>query len=338
MGSPAGTRVMTEPLIEGRDLHLAFRTGRRRVAALRGVSLSVGRGESVGLIGESGSGKTTAALTLMGIHAPDSGEVRFEGSNLAGMSSRELRSVRRRAQMVLQDPYASLDPRWRIFDVIAEPLRAHRYGGAADTAARVRELLDMVALPQDFARRRPGELSGGQRQRVAIARAIAVSPDILVADEPVSALDVSVQAQIVNLLLDIRERTGMSYLTITHDLALLRRVADQAVVMYLGEVVETGSSEDIIARPLHPYTASLVSASPAARAAGRPRIVLSGEAAQSDAASGGCAFRGRCPVAQPQCAEGKPSLRSIRAERAVACFFPGALSAGTAEAQRKALA
>ncbi|PWR18266.1 ABC transporter ATP-binding protein [Zavarzinia compransoris] len=324
---------MPEILLEARHLHLGFRLGGRPFKALDDVSIAVHRGEAVGLVGESGSGKTSAALALLRVHRPAAGSLHFAGQDITHAPERGLRALRRRVQMVFQDPYGSLDPRWTVERIIAEPLVAHGWGRRDAIAARVRDLLAKVGLPADAAKRLPSQFSGGQRQRIAIARALALSPDLVVADEPVSALDVSIQAQIVNLLQDIRAETGVAYLLITHDLALLHRMTDRTVVMYLGRVVESGPTAAVVAAPQHPYTAALIAASPAAKAAGRERIVLAGDPPSPLSPPAGCAFHPRCPVARPRCRLHSPPLAPQDGGRAVACFYPGELAAAPALAE-----
>ncbi|WP_306118922.1 MULTISPECIES: oligopeptide/dipeptide ABC transporter ATP-binding protein [unclassified Roseitalea] len=317
---------MSAPLLEARDLSVTFATRRGNVHALDGVSLSVARGETVGLVGESGSGKSTLAMTLMCATRPTGGTIHFDGREIGHLPQRALRAVRRRLQIIFQDPYASLDPRMKVRRIIAEPLVAHRFGSRAEIAARVRELLEAVGLPPDAADRLPSQFSGGQRQRIAIARAIALSPDLVIADEPVSALDVSIQAQIINLLQDIQQRLGMAYLVIAHDLPLVHQIADRIVVLYLGRVVEQGPAEQITARPLHPYTAGLLAATPTVDGTGRERLVLRGDPPSPINRPSGCPFHPRCPAAQDRCRTEAPALEPQPGGRAVACHFPGSVA------------
>ncbi len=260
---------MTQPeLLSVAGLSVTYRlAGGRSLQALRGVDLSLQRGETLAIVGESGSGKTTlvrAALRLfdIGVKPSVAGSVALEGRDLFALSERELRPLRRRAQLVFQDPYASLDPRMRIASIVAEPLAIHRIGKRSEREARALALLAQVGLSESIARRFPSALSGGQRQRVGIARALAVDPELLVLDEPLSALDVSVQAQVINLLVDLRERRGLAYLLIAHDLRLVRYLAPRVAVMYLGRIVETGPTEQVLGAPRHPYTKLLVSSAP----------------------------------------------------------------------------
>jgi oligopeptide/dipeptide ABC transporter ATP-binding protein len=313
-------------LLEASDLSVAFETPRGRVHALDGVSLQVKRGETVGLVGESGSGKSTLALTLMRAITPTGGSIRLGGQEIGQLSRRDLRPIRRRMQMVFQDPYASLDPRMTVRRIIAEPLTAGRHPGRASVEARVQELLQAVGLPPEAAARRPAQFSGGQRQRIAIARAIALEPELVIADEPVSALDVSIQAQIVNLLQDIQERIGIAYLVIAHDLPLVHQIADRVMVLYLGRVVEEGPAEALVAQPLHPYTAGLLAATPTVDNTGRRRLLLKGDPPSPINRPSGCPFHPRCPAATARCAAEAPVLTSRADGRRVACHFPGAVA------------
>ena len=308
---------------------------RRRgtVRALDGVDLKVARGECLALVGESGSGKTTLGRCALRLLEPTAGRVLFAGEDLLALPAGALRARRRRFQMVFQDPYGSLDPRQRVESIVAEPLAIHTDLGRAGRRERARELLAMVGLGGELARRFPHELSGGQRQRVGIARALAPAPELLVADEPVSSLDVSVRGQVLSLLAGLRERLGLALLLISHDLAAVERLADRVAVMYLGRVVETGPTRELMTRPLHPYTVSLLSAVPVADPRRRRRrIVLAGEPPSPLAPPSGCPFHPRCPIARPRCAAERPPLAPAPGadgewERAVACFYPGELAA-----------
>jgi len=316
---------VTRPLLAALDLHVSFPHPRGRVRALDGVDIEIAAGETVALVGESGSGKSTAALTLMGVHRPDSGRVLFDGQDVTGARASALKALRRQVQMVLQDPYSSLDPRWTVARILAEPLEANEWGSREARQRRVAELMRRVGLPEDAAGRRPTEFSGGQRQRISIARALALEPRLVIADEPVSALDVSIQAQIINLLLDVQRDTGVAYLVISHDVALVHQVADRVVVLYLGQVVEQGPTDRVIRAPLHPYTVALISAVPELEAsADRRRIVLPGEPPSPLSPPSGCAFHPRCPVARDHCRRERPLLSGV-GSASVACFFPGEL-------------
>jgi oligopeptide/dipeptide ABC transporter ATP-binding protein len=312
-------------LLRAEALHVTFRVHGQPLVAVDGVDLVVNRGETVALVGESGSGKSTVALTIVGAHHPDAGRIVFDGTDIAGWSGRRLFPVRRRMQLVFQDPYASLDPRMTVGRIVAEPLRVHRTCRRGEVAGRVAGLLDAVGLAPELARRLPAQLSGGQRQRVAIARALALEPELLIADEPVSSLDVSIQAQIVNLLRELQRQRRIGYLLISHDLALVSHLADRVVVMYLGAVVESGPAAALVATPLHPYTAALLSATPVAEAepGRRERIVLRGEPPSPIHRPGGCAFHPRCPIADDRCAVEPPPLTVRPDGRAVRCFYPG---------------
>ena len=327
-----------DPLLSVRRLvvhHRARRrwagTGRSRragpavVHAVCDVSFDVGAGETLALVGESGSGKTTIARALLRLLSPTAGEVWFEGRELGRLSRRELRAVRPRLQIVFQDPYASLNPRMPVGQTLAEPLRIHgRWDG--DGPARVSQLLDLVGLEAAHAGRYPNELSGGQRQRVGIARALALEPRLLVLDEPVTALDVSIQAGILNLLADLQQRLGVAYLLIAHDLAVVRHVADRVAVMHLGQIVESGPTEQVYERPGHPYTQALLSAAPVADPEverRRTRIVLAGELPSPVDPPSGCRFRTRCWKAQAVCAEEEPALVDRGQGHPAACHFAG---------------
>ena len=296
-------------LLEVRDLRKSFRVGKNRLAALDGITLDLARGETLGLVGESGCGKSTLARTLMMLERPDAGSVRFDGIDPFSLHGDDLLAFRRRVQMVFQDPYASLNSRMTAGDIIAEPWRSHRklHPNRKDREMRVRGLLDMVGLGAKAVNKYPQEFSGGQRQRIGIARALALNPDIIICDEPVSALDLSVQAQVLNLLNDLQQELGIAYLFISHDLSVVRHVADRVTVMYLGRMIENGETEDVYANPRHPYTAALMSAAPKLDAAQRKeRILLKGEVPSPLNPPSGCRFRTRCPRATEICATQAP--------------------------------
>jgi peptide/nickel transport system ATP-binding protein len=324
-----------EPLLEARDLvkRYPIRSGPfghdGTFAAVDGVSLDIGRGETLGLVGESGSGKSTTGRLLLRLEEPSGGRILFEGEDWLALEGAELRRKRRDLQIVFQDPQTSLNPRLKCGSQIAEPLRVQGLARGRALSERVAGLLEEVGLTRDAARRFPSELSGGQRQRVAIARALATRPKFVVCDEPVSALDVSVAAQVLNLLTELKEKTGLSYLFISHDLAVVSSVSDRIAVMYLGRIVEVGTPAELLAFPLHPYTAALLSAAregePSARS---DRIPLRGEPPSPAQPPSGCAFHPRCPIARPRCAEESPPLAPAADGRPVACFFPGELVAG----------
>jgi oligopeptide/dipeptide ABC transporter ATP-binding protein len=341
--APAVSHVFAEhrernqalPLLEVSGLVRHFplpKTGfldqQRVLRALDGVDLMVRTGETVGLVGESGSGKSTLARLVMRLDTPTAGSIRFGGQDIASSGQAAIRPLRRRLQMIFQDPYASLNPRMTVRQILEGPILLHRL--ASDTPAlrgRVVELLDLVGLPAAAMERYPHEFSGGQRQRISIARALAVEPDFIVGDEPISALDVNIQAQILNLMIGLQERLGLTYLFIAHDLAVVRHISDRIYVLYLGKVMETAPAEALFARPLHPYTNTLISAIPIPEVgkAGR-RIILSGEIPSAIDPPSGCRFRTRCPAAAPRCATESPPLIEVEPQHFVACHFPGAVT------------
>jgi oligopeptide/dipeptide ABC transporter ATP-binding protein len=330
--------MSTEPaLFEARGLvkvyplrRGVFGAAAGEIRAVDGVSLAIARGETLGLVGESGSGKSTTARLLLRLEEATAGAMRFDGEDWRALSGRRLRMKRRDIQMVFQDPKSSLHPLLKVGDQIGEPLRVQRMARGRALAERVAALLSEVGLSPSAADRYPLEFSGGQRQRIAIARALATGPKLLVCDEPVSALDVSVAAQILNLLADLRDRTGMAGLFISHDLAVVSRVADRVAVFYCGRIVEEGRASDVIAAPLHPYTVALLAAATPPDEGARG-LVLAGEPPSREAPPAGCAFHPRCPIARPRCRVETPTLDPHPRDRAAACFFPGelALAAGS---------
>ncbi len=318
-------------LLEVRDLkvHFPVRRGLLQrttgtVRAVDGVSLSLDTGQTLGLVGESGCGKSTTARAILRLVAPTSGSVRVDGADVGGLEGGELRRARRKMQMIFQDPYASLDPRMTVLDTLAEPLRTHRLAEGKALEKRVRELMERVGLAPEYLRRYPHEFSGGQRQRIGIARALALEPKLVVADEPVSALDMSIRAQIINLLEDLQRDLGVAYLFIAHDLAIVRHISDRVAVMYLGRVVEEAPSAELFARPHHPYTQALLSAVPTTdpiQEKKRRRLMLAGEPPSPLNPPAGCAFHPRCAHAFDRCKAERPSLDERRPGHRVACHL-----------------
>ncbi len=307
---------MTETLLSVRDLKIHFPVRRSTVRAVDGVSFDIAQGETLGLLGESGCGKTTLGRAILRLQPITSGDVLYRGRTLSG----DVRPFRRHMQMIFQDPYASLDPRMTVESIIAEPIHALGLAQNGGAKPHVERMMEMVGLSRRFLSRYPHEFSGGQRQRIGIARALAAQPDFVVADEPISALDVSIQAQILNLLERLRDELKLSYLFISHDLRAVGRIADRIAVMYLGEIVELAPAATLYQRPLMPYTRALTSALPTIGAtADRKRIVLTGEVPSSLNPPSGCRFRTRCPFAIAQCAESQPVLREIEPNHWAAC-------------------
>ncbi|SHJ89319.1 oligopeptide transport system ATP-binding protein [Roseomonas rosea] len=318
---------MSPPLAEGRGLVMEFggpgllTPGRRPVRAVAGVDIAIRRGEALGLVGESGSGKSTIGRMLLRLVRPTAGQVVFDGQDITGADRAALRPLRRRMQMVFQDPFGSLNPRMGIGPAVAEGIALHRLASGSAARDRAASLLERVGLSPGLYDRRPAALSGGQRQRVAIARALAVDPDFVVADEPVSALDVSVGAEILNLLRELRRERQLALLFVSHDLGAVRTLCDRVAVLYLGRVMEEGPAAAVLRAPSHPYTRALLSASPGRPGEARgPRILLRGEIPSPAAPPSGCVFRTRCPYALPACAETVPALRPLDATRRAACI------------------
>ncbi len=332
---------MSEPILEVSNLVKEFavsgskgiRKTRAIVHAVSGVSFTVNAGQTVGLVGESGSGKTTVGRTILRLAEPTSGSIKFKGREIVGMPRSEMRKLRREMQIVFQDPQASLDPRLTVGSAIAEPLRIQKVKG--NHQEKVQELLELVGLAPDHARRFPHEFSGGQRQRIGIARALALDPSLVVLDEPVSALDVSVQGAVVNLLDDLQDRLGLSYLFIAHDLSVVRHISDVMAVMYLGKIMEIGPSEEVYTQAAHPYTQALLSAVPEPDPQlerTRQRIMLQGDPPSPINPPTGCRFRTRCPIAQDLCAMEEPELIDRGFGHPIACHFPSVTPVGMTSA------
>ncbi|MBI0432361.1 ABC transporter ATP-binding protein [Roseomonas sp. KE0001] len=337
--------------VDGLAKHYPVKKGlllQKQVGAVRavdGVSFTLNRGETLALVGESGCGKSTTARLVLRLIEPSAGRIRFDGQDVTKVDGGAMRALRRRMQIVFQDPYASLNPRLTVGDAIAEPMAVHGIGNEASRRAKVQELLALVGLRPFHADRYPHEFSGGQRQRIGIARALAVEPDLVVCDEPVSALDVSIQAQVVNLMKDLQARLGLSYLFIAHDLAVVKHMADRIAVMYLGAVMEVGEKRALFARPRHPYTRALLAAIPHPDPSRRGRVTpLGGDVPSPMAVPPGCRFHTRCPFAQDRCRSEVPALRDLQGQQ-VACHFAESLpdpgldySGGLTEAAAKRLA
>jgi oligopeptide transport system ATP-binding protein len=320
-----------ETLLHVDDLKMHFPIYRgvfqRQVGAVRavdGVSFDVKRGETLGLVGESGCGKSTTGRTILQLYKPTSGAVTFDGTNLVTLKGEQMRQMRRKMQMIFQDPYASLNPRMTVAQLVGEPLIVHSAATGAEITERVAHLLQLVNLNPAFATRYPHEFSGGQRQRIGVARALALQPSFIICDEPISALDVSIQAQVVNLLEELQEQFHLTYLFIAHDLSMVKHISDRVAVMYLGVIVELATRDELYAKPLHPYTQALLSAVPIpdpVADAKRKRTILQGDVPSPANPPSGCRFRTRCPIAEAVCAETRPEFREIRPGHFVACCF-----------------
>ncbi len=294
------------------------------IKAVDGVSFDIYKGETLGLVGETGSGKTTVGRTMIRLYEPTEGEVTLDGIDLFSLKSKDMSQIRRRIAIIFQDPYASLNPRMTIGSIIAEPLEIHKIARGKEKEERVNELLSLVGLGTYCVNRYPFEFSGGQRQRIGIARALAINPDLIVCDEPISSLDVSIQAQVVNLLEDLQERLGLTYLFIAHDLSMVRHISNRMAVMYLGKIVELSDRDEIYLKPLHPYTQALMSAVPVPDpdvAEQRHRIILKGDIPSPAHPPHGCNFNTRCPIAKEICFQEDPVYRELKDNHWVACHF-----------------
>ncbi|MED1788864.1 dipeptide ABC transporter ATP-binding protein [Brevibacillus laterosporus] len=313
-----------DTLVEVRNLKKFFKIGENTLKAVNDVSFTIKRGETLGIVGESGCGKSTAGRTMLRLYDPTDGQVFFEGKDLSKLSPSEMKAMRRNIQMIFQDPYASLNPRMTVGDIIGEALDIHGLATGSKRKERIQELLSLVSLNPEHMNRFPHEFSGGQRQRIGIARALAVEPKFIVCDEPISALDVSVQAQVVNLLEQLQEKMGLTYMFIAHDLSMVKYISDRVGVMYLGKMVELADSEKLYEKPLHPYTQALLSAIPIPDPEierTRERIVLQGDVPSPMNPPSGCHFRTRCPKAMPECAAKEPVWKEIESGHFVACHL-----------------
>ncbi|MGQ0830315.1 MAG: ABC transporter ATP-binding protein [Microthrixaceae bacterium] len=321
----AHLRTTDDVLLRIEDLTVEFHTASGTVYAVSGISLDVRRGETLGLVGESGCGKSTTGRAIMQLPPPTSGKVIFENADLTALEHQKLRETRTRLQFIFQDPISSLNPRRRVKDIVAEPLRIWKRGTAEEQTARVAEVLDAVGLdPAVASDKRPHQFSGGQCQRISIARSLVLDPELIICDEPVSALDVSVQAQILNLLEDMKARYGLTLIFIAHDLAVVKNVSDRVAVMYLGKICEVGAPDDLYNTPAHPYTAALLRSIPVPDPTVPPvkSGLLTGDLPSPIDPPSGCRFRTRCPIAQQQCALEEPKVRAVGPDHFVACHFP----------------
>ena len=313
-----------EPLVCVKDLTKEFKVGRKILTAVKNLNLEIFRGETLGLVGESGCGKSTVGRTILRLHEPTAGRVTFHGTDLLSLSRQEMKKMRRKMQIVFQDPYASLNPRMTVQDIVGEAIDIHKLAKGLPRKNRIEELLQLVGLNRSHMSRFPHEFSGGQRQRIGIARALAVEPEFIICDEPISALDVSIQAQVVNLLKSLQEKMGLTYLFIAHDLSMIKYISDRVAVMYLGHLVELSTSESLYRNPLHPYTQALLSAIPIPDPEvekRRKRVVLPGEVPNPLNQLTGCPFRNRCPLAQQVCTEKTPEWRQMQPGHFVACHL-----------------
>jgi peptide/nickel transport system ATP-binding protein len=325
MAGTGHAHLRDDVLLRIEDLVVEFKTAGGVVHAVSGISLDLREGETLGLVGESGCGKSTTGRAIMQLPPPTSGRVLFEDSDLSTLSGPQLREIRTRLQFIFQDPISSLNPRRKVKDIVAEPLRIWKRGSDAEQKARVTEVLEAVGLdPEVAAEKRPHQFSGGQCQRISIARSLVLEPKVVICDEPVSALDVSVQAQILNLLEDMKTRYGLTLIFIAHDLAVVKNISDRVAVMYLGKICEVGSPDDLYATPAHPYTAALLRSIPVPDPTVPPvqSGLLTGDLPSPIDPPAGCRFRTRCPLAQERCALEEPQIRAVGDEHFVACHFP----------------
>ena len=314
---------MNEPILQVKNLSKHFKVESGFLQAVDGLNFDIYKGETFGLVGESGCGKSTAGRTILRLYEPTSGEVLFEGQNIYDLSPKEMKEHRKEMQMIFQDPYASLDPRMTVEEIIAEPLVIYGIGNKKERRERVIELLEMVGLSAEHSLRFPHEFSGGQRQRIGIARSLALKPKFIICDEPISALDVSIQAQVVNLLKDVQKKLGLTLLFIAHDLSMVRYISDRVAVMYLGKLMEVGTTEDFYSNPLHPYTKALLSAIPIAdpdEQRKRVQIELEGDVPSPINMKPGCRFVDRCPYGDDTCRGRDPEMEEILPGQYVACF------------------
>lgn len=321
---------MSHPLVEVRNLKKFFTVSKGTFSqtehvlkAVDNVSFAMDRGETLGLVGESGCGKTTVGRTIIRLYDATAGKVMFDGIDIFQLPEKEMLPIRHKMQMIFQDPYSSLNPRMTVGEIIGEPLEVHKIAAGKAAKERIHELLDMVGLCKEHSGRFPHEFSGGQRQRIGIARALAVEPDFIICDEPISALDVSIQAQVINLMENLQEKMGLTYLFIAHDISMVRHTSNRIAVMYLGHLVELAESWELYKNPLHPYTQALLSAVPIAdpvAEASRRRIVLQGDVPSPVDPPPGCRFRTRCQIARPQCATEEPEMREVAPGHFAACF------------------
>lgn len=310
-------------ILEVKGLKKHFKTPKGMLHAVDGVNFSIEKGKTLGIVGESGCGKSTTGRAILRLHEPTAGDILFEGKNIVDMSKKEMQQIRREMQIIFQDPFASLNPRMTVAEIIAEPLQIHNLvKNKQELDQKVNELMELVGLSDRLVNTYPHELDGGRRQRIGIARALALNPKFIVCDEPVSALDVSIQAQVLNLMQDLQEELGLTYMFITHDLSVVKHFSDDIGVMYLGQMVEKASSKDLFANPTHPYTKALLSAIPVASLNHkRERVTLEGEITSPVNPAPGCRFAARCPLANAECKKTDPALREIRPNHFVACHM-----------------